>query len=99
MGLVDPLAREVPQVLEVLLGVQFLGLEARYLTCVGCLVVLGAAADHGPQGGIEAEARGVITVLVAGQAAVDRSADEGEKAMLAVVSGCGYFVSRSPLNG
>ena len=51
------------------------------------LVVLGTATDHGPQGGIEAEAFGVVDILVAGQPAVDRLAEEGEQAVLRVLSG------------
>jgi hypothetical protein len=41
-------------------------------------VVLGAATDHGLQWGIEAEAFGVVDILVAGQPAVDRLAEAGE---------------------
>src|SRR5262249_33429946 len=42
-------------------------------------------ADHGPQGGIEAEALGVVNVFVAGQSAVDRLAEEGQQAVLGVL--------------
>ena len=52
-------------------------------------LVLGAATDHGPHGGIEAEAFGVVDILVAGQSAVDRLAQEGEQAVLGVLSGAG----------
>src|SRR5262249_7052699 len=43
MGLVDPLAGEVHQVLEVLLGAESLGLEAGHLTGGSRRTVLGAA--------------------------------------------------------
>ena len=89
MGLVDPLAGEVHQVLEVLVGAEGLGLEAGHLAGGGCRVVLGPAADHGPHGGIEAEAFGVVDILVAGQPAVDRLAQQGAQAVLGVLSGAG----------
>jgi hypothetical protein len=72
VGLVGPLPGAVHQELQVLFGAEGLGLEAGHLTGGSCRMVLGAAADHGPQGGIEAEALGVVDIFVAGQPAVVR---------------------------
>src|SRR5262249_50879316 len=52
MGLADPLAREVHQVLEVVLGAEGLGLEAGHLAGGSRLEVLGPATHHRPEGGI-----------------------------------------------
>ena len=49
-------------------------------------MVLGAATDHGSHGGIEAEAFGVVDILIAGQPAVDRLTEQGEQAVLRVLS-------------
>ncbi len=87
MGLVDPLAGAVHQELQVLFGAEGFGLEAGHLTGGRGLIVLGAATDHGPQCGIEAEAFGVVDILVPSQPAVDRLAEEGEQAVLRVLSG------------
>src|SRR5262249_30722532 len=75
--------------LEVLLGGKCLCLEAGHLTGGSCRVVLGAAADHGPQGGIEAEAFSIVDVFVASQATVDGLAEESQQAVLGVQSGAG----------
>src|SRR5262249_3713295 len=73
------------------------GLEAGHFAGGSGLVVPGAAAHHGPQGGIEAEAFGVVDVFVAGQPAVDRLAEQGQQAVLRVLSGARVVqASRGP---
>jgi hypothetical protein len=47
-------------------------------------LVLGAAAHHDSQGRIETEAFGIVDILVAGQLAVDRLAQQGRKSVLGV---------------
>jgi hypothetical protein len=64
------------------------------------LVVLGAAAHHSPQGGVEAEAFGVVDILLAGQPAIDRRAEEGEQAVAGelVKSRAGLKWLRGPID-
>ena len=89
MGLVDPLPGESIRYLRFSLVLR-VSVSKRAISLVEAAVcVLGPAADHGPQGGIEAEAFGVVDILVAGQPAVDRLAEEGEQAVLRVLSGAG----------
>src|SRR5262249_41610135 len=76
-------------VLEVLLGGKCLGLEACHLAGGSSRLILGAATDHGPQGGIEAEALGIIDILVARQATVEGLAEQSQQAVLGVLSGAG----------
>jgi hypothetical protein len=52
-------------------------------------LILGAGTGHGPQGGIEAEALGVIDILVARQATVEGLAGQSQQAVLGVLSGAG----------
>src|SRR6516162_2019333 len=66
------------------------GIEAEafgHLTGARCGVVLGSAAHDGSHDGIEAEAFGVVDILIAGQAAVDRLAQQSCQAVLGVLSG------------
>ena len=60
MSLVDPLAGEVHQLLEVLLSAEGLGLEASHLAGGGGRVVLGLAAHDGSQRRIDTEAFGIV---------------------------------------
>jgi hypothetical protein len=64
VGLVDPPAGEVDQLLEVDRGAEGLGLEAARLTGGSGRGILGPAVRHGRQGWIEVEARGVIEALI-----------------------------------
>jgi hypothetical protein len=52
-------------------GGKCLRLEAGHLAGGSGRVVLGAATDHGPERGIEAEAFGVVDIFVATQATVE----------------------------
>lgn len=91
MGLADPLAREVHQVLEVVIGAEGLGLEAGHLAGGSRLDVLGPATHHRPQGGIEAEALGVVHIFIACQAAVDRLPQQRRQGVLGVLPGPGIL--------
>jgi hypothetical protein len=72
VGLVDPLPGEIDQLLEVVRAGECFCLETGHLADGSGLSVLCPTADHGSYGGIEAEAFGVVDILVAGQAAEDR---------------------------
>ena len=87
MRLVDPLAGEVHQRAQVLAGAEGLGLEAADLAGRGGALVSGPAAHHGSHGGIDAQALGVVDILVAGQSAVDRLPEERGEAVLRVLAG------------
>lgn len=63
--------------------------ETDHLTGGDRCLVLGPATDHGSQGGIETEAFGVVDILVASQSAVEGLAEEGQQAVLGVLSGAG----------
>ncbi len=89
VGLVDPLAGEIDQMLEVLRGAEGLGLEACHLPGGGGRLILGRTTDHDPQGGIEAEALGIIDIFIAGQTAVERWAKESQQAVLSVLPRAG----------
>jgi hypothetical protein len=71
MGLVDPLARQIDQERQILVGAECVGLEAGHLTGGRGCGVLGPATHDGPHHGIEAKAIGVIDILVTGQSAVN----------------------------
>jgi hypothetical protein len=87
VGLVDPLPGQIDQVLEVALAGECFRLEARHLTGGRRRMVLGPAAHHGSHGRIEAEAFGVVDILVSGQAAVDRLTQQRCQGVLSVLSG------------
>jgi hypothetical protein len=67
VSLVDPLPGEIDQVLEVVLAGEYFRLEAGHLTGGSRCLALGPATDHSSHGGIEAEASGVVDILVAGR--------------------------------
>ena len=87
MGPIDPLPGEVHQVLEVLGGAEGLGLEACHLAGGSGLVVLGAATDHNPQGGIEAEVLGVVDILVPRKTPEHGLAQHADQGMTTVLAG------------
>jgi hypothetical protein len=89
MGLADPLAGEIHQLLEVLLGGECFRLEGGHLAGGSGRLVLGAATDHGPHRRIEAVAFGVVDILVASQPAVDRLAEKGKEPVLGILPGAG----------
>jgi hypothetical protein len=91
MGLADPLARGVHQVLEAVLGAEGLGLEAGHLAGGSRPDALGPATHHRPQGGIEAEALGVVHIFIACQAAVDRRPQQRRQGVLGVLPGPGIL--------
>src|SRR5262249_31563657 len=69
-------------------------LEAGHRAGGGGGGVLGpAAAQHGSHSGIDTEALGVVHVLVAGQPAIDRLAEEGPQAVLGVLPDAGVMQS------
>jgi hypothetical protein len=84
MGLVDPVAGEVHQVFEVLLGGEYYRLEAGHFAGGSGLGVLGPTADHEPHRGIESETLGVVHIFITCQAAVDRLPQPGRQGMLGV---------------
>ncbi len=73
-GAVDPQARQVHQLIQIRLGRQRLGLEAGHLASRSGHGVTGPPTDDSAQGGVDTEAFGVVEVLVAGQAPIDRLA-------------------------
>jgi hypothetical protein len=83
--LVDPLAGEVHQLLEVLLSAEGLSLEACHLADGGGRVVLGLATHDGSQRRIDTEAFGIVDIVLARQAAVDRLPQQGRQGMLRIL--------------
>jgi hypothetical protein len=56
-------------------------------------LVLGSATRHVPQGGIDAEALGIVHVFVAGQTAVNRLPQSGGQRVLGALAGAGVVCS------
>src|SRR5512135_2221748 len=84
---IDPPAGQVHQPAQVRAGRERLGLEPADLTGGGGGMVPGPTADHGAQGGIDAQALSVVEVLVPGQAAEEGLPQEGREAVACVPTG------------
>ena len=76
---VDPRPGQLRQRSQVGLGREPAGLEAPHLAGRGREPVHSLPADDGPHGRVTGEALGVVDVLVAGEAAVDRLPQQAEQ--------------------
>ena len=83
---VDPGAGQVGERREVRLGRQPLGLEAAHLAGRGRRPVDALPADDGAHRRIAGEPLGVVDVLVAGEPAVDRLAQQAEQPVADVLA-------------